>query len=211
MKIAIGDIHGQDFWKKYIDEDFENLYFVGDYFDNYEKTPAVSQIRNFKEICDFARKDNRIKLCLGNHCFHYLKGIDRSEKYSGYQYYNHFDIQEALEENMDLIEIVYQDGDTLISHAGITKTFLKSLNLENPLDINQRFKEYRMALAFCGYDRYGDDITQGPLWVRPTSLLSDKVDGYKQIVGHTTQYEILTVDDVTFIDVEGKDVYKFDI
>jgi hypothetical protein len=36
-----------------------------------------------------------------------------------------------------------------------------------------------------GYDGYGDTISQSPLWIRPHSLLKCKVDGYRQVVGHT--------------------------
>ena len=36
-----------------------------------------------------------------------------------------------------------------------------------------------------GYDGYGNTISQSPIWIRPQSLLKSKVDGYRQIVGHT--------------------------
>lgn len=38
---------------------------------------------------------------------------------------------------------------------------------------------------FNGYDNYGDDITQGPTWIRPPSLVKDHIEGYNQCVGHT--------------------------
>jgi len=82
MNIVIGDIHGKSCWKDFLNQEFDQAYFAGDYFDNYEQTPAVTQIRNFKEICDVARKDSRIHLCLGNHDFQYMRGIPISEKYS---------------------------------------------------------------------------------------------------------------------------------
>jgi predicted MPP superfamily phosphohydrolase len=204
MNKVIGDIHGKDVWKKYIDSEFDHFYFIGDYFDNYEETPTVTQIRNFREICEHARKNPNIHLCLGNHDFHYLKGI--SEQYSGYQFYTHFDIQEALEENIDLLKPVYQNGDYLISHAGITKTFLYDvLKLKNPLDINTRFEENRTCLEFNGINRYGDDITQSCIWVRPISLRKDKLDNYKQIVGHTRVDYIETFNDITFTDCLDSD------
>jgi len=204
MNKVIGDIHGKDIWKKYIDSEFDNFYFVGDYFDNYEETPTITQIRNFREICECVRKNSNIHLCLGNHDFHYLKGIN--EYYSGYQLYTHFDIQEALEENIDLLKPVYQNDDYLISHAGITKTFLYSvLKLENPLDINTRFEENRTCLEFNGVNRYGDDITQSCIWVRPISLHKDKLDNYKQIVGHTRVDYIETFNDITFTDCLDSD------
>lgn len=199
MNIEIGDIHGKDLWKKYIDKPFDDFYFTGDYFDTRDNIPTVTQIRNFREICDVARKNPNIHLCLGNHDFHYLKGVN--EQYSGYQFYTAMDIQEALEENINLIKPVYQNGNYLISHAGITKTFLYSvLKLKNPLDINTCFEENRTCLGFNGYNQYGDDITQGCTWVRPTSLLNDCLDNYKQIVGHTHFEKITTIDNITFTD-----------
>ena len=210
-RIAIGDIHGKKNWKKFLDREFSEFYFVGDYFDNYEGTTAKSQIRNFLEIVKLARSDPRIKLCLGNHDFQYLRGLEVSEKYSGYQYYAFWDIQIALESCMDIIRPVYVTEDKyIISHAGVTKTFLESLKLTKPEEINERFNYYRMSLAFCGYNQYGDDVTQGPLWVRPQSLVKDKLDGYKQIVGHTKVQKIFTESDITFIDLDTcEEVFEF--
>jgi hypothetical protein len=39
---------------------------------------------------------------------------------------------------------------------------------------------------------YGDDIIQGPLWVRPQSLLEDGLN-YIHIVGHTQKRNITSV------------------
>jgi hypothetical protein len=54
------------------------------------------------------------------------------------------------------------------------------------------------------FDKYGDDITQGPLWVRLPSLSMDKLPGFIQVVGHTRQKEIkgcnFLYDDIVCID-----------
>jgi hypothetical protein len=39
----------------------------------------------------------------------------------------------------------------------------------------------------------GDDVTQGPIWVRPYSLSIDKVDGVVCVVGHTPQREGISI------------------
>lgn len=210
MNVAIGDIHGKNVWKKFIDREFDNLYFVGDYFDSIDDIPTVTQVRNFKEICSYARNNPKIHLCLGNHDYHYLKGI--KEQYSGFQCYTRFDIQDALEENIDLLKPVYKNGEYLISHAGISKTFLYNvLKLENPLDINKKFKEDRFILRFNGYNQYGDDTTQSCVWIRPNSLIYDRLDNYKQIVGHTHVPGITTNEEITFIDCldTTKEVFIF--
>lgn len=40
------------------------------------------------------------------------------------------------------------------------------------------------SFNFCGCNTYGDDPTQGPLWIRPRSLL-ENMYFEKQVVGHT--------------------------
>lgn len=210
MNIVIGDIHGKSCWKDFLNQEFDQAYFAGDYFDNYEQTPAVTQIRNFKEICDVARKDSRIHLCLGNHDFQYMRGIPIYEKYSGFQNYSYIDIQEAIESNIDLLNLIYIVDNTIISHAGVTKTWLTMINTS--LDqVNNSFRENRDICIFDGYNCYGDDITQSPIWVRPKSLLSDSIEGYNQIVGHTKVSDITTIENITLIDCLDTIVkcYKF--
>jgi len=211
--IVIGDIHGRSDWKKYIKEEFDNFYFVGDYFDSRDGFSIIDQITNFREICKVVRKDSRFHLCLGNHCHQYLRGLepDYYLSCSGAQFSARFDIQEVLEANMDLIKIVYQIDDTLISHAGISNSFMKVLNLTNPLDINNRFNEYRTSVGWNGYDPkgYGNNKDNSCLWIRPEALLSDKLTGYKQIVGHTHFDIITTIDGITFTDNNNKEVYRF--
>ena len=50
----------------------------------------------------------------------------------------------------------------------------------------------------------GDEICQTPIWVRPYSLRSDKLDYYIQVVGHTPQDNIILSDDgIVLIDTLG--------
>ena len=199
-RLAIGDIHGRTEWKKLIDQEFDEIYFLGDYFDSYEDFTIPHQVDNFNEIISLARKDARIKVCLGNHDYHYLKGLEYTERYSGFQHHGYIDISEAIESAMDIIQIVYVTEDNyILSHAGVTKTFLERFEMQHPLDINERFKEDRKILKHTGYNVYGDDPANGPLWVRPFSLANDAVDGYKQIVGHTQVDQFQTLNDTIFL------------
>jgi hypothetical protein len=187
MRLAIGDVHGRTFWKKYLDEDFTEFYFTGDYFDSFN-VPFARQAGNFRELCETARADPRIKLCLGNHDYHYLSNIS-VQQYSGFQHKNYFYINELLEQNIDLLKVVYATPDKyLISHAGLSRTFMekmKRIGAGHVEGINEAFAGDRDILNFDGYDIYGDDVTQSPIWIRPRSLESDPVAGYCQIVGHT--------------------------
>jgi hypothetical protein len=192
MRLAIGDIHGRAYWKKYLDEDFTEFYFTGDYFDSFD-VPCTRQIGNFRELCATARADPRLKLCLGNHDYHYLGKII-PQRYSGFQDKNYFYINEILEQNIDLLKIVYVTPDKyLISHAGVSTTFMekmKKYGAANIEGINESFLKDRDILTFDGRDIYGDDVTQSPIWIRPRSLESDPIAGYHQIVGHTERRDI---------------------
>ncbi|MDR2398698.1 MAG: metallophosphoesterase [Spirochaetaceae bacterium] len=216
MRLAIGDIHGRDFWKPYLEEDFSECYFVGDYFDSGYLF-FIREYANFKEICERARADRRIKLCLGNHDYHYLGGV--SERYSRYQAGYSHKIRAVLEENMDLLEVVYGTADQyLISHAGVSTWFMERMQQAGYAaveDINRAFAQDPKAFGFNGANPFGDDITQGPLWIRPRSLEQQPLAGYHQIVGHTPAPEIKTTDlkakaRITYIDTHGGNtVYWF--
>ncbi|MDR0629138.1 MAG: metallophosphoesterase [Treponema sp.] len=219
MRLVIGDIHGRDFWKRYIHEDFTECYFVGDYFDSYDLS-FTRQYRNFKEICQRARKDKRIKLCLGNHEYHYL---DVGQQYSGYQEEHFYHIYQILEQNMDLLQVVYVTRDKyIISHAGVSTWFMKRMKKAgyNAVeDINRAFAEDRHILHFNGLNPFGDDITQSPIWIRPDSLEQQPLAGYSQIVGHTPVEDIRTINlrdsrqhniTITYIDTDtGESIYRF--
>ena len=223
MRLAIGDIHGRDYWKRWLDEDFSGFYFLGDYFDSWD-IPCSRQRRNFIEICTAARGDPRIQLCLGNHDYHYLEQV-KGQRYSGFQARNRSAISELLEENIDLLKVLYRTPDNyLISHAGLSATFMekmKALGVTAVEGINEAFVKDRNILNFDGYEIHGDDSTQSPIWIRPQSLCSDLIPGYSQIVGHTPMYEIkeLSLPDpadanrhvtIVFIDTESVDlVYRF--
>ena len=203
FRYVIGDVHGKPFWKSYIEDDFRDFYFTGDYFDSFN-IPFSKQYNNFTEICKTAREDSRIKLCLGNHDFHYLRGV-KNEQYSGFQNQNSEIISAVLEENIELLRIVYTTEDNyIISHAGVTAWFLNSIRGKNPEDINGAFNADRNTLKFNGYNIYGDDVTQSPIWVRPGSLQRDPLPGYNQIVGHTPVREICELE----LDFELKDIRK---
>ncbi|MDR1957260.1 MAG: metallophosphoesterase [Treponema sp.] len=201
MRIAIGDVHGRNAWKRYIDRDFTEFYILGDYFDSFS-VPFTWQYRNFRELCAAAREDSRIKLCLGNHDYHYLSRIDPDERYSGFQDRHYRAINELLEQNMDLLRVIYVTADKyLISHAGVSNTFMekmKARGVEGIERIDPAFIQDRTILGFDGFDQYGDDPSQSPIWIRPASLSVDPLPDYNQIIGHTQmeRIKIITVGDI---------------
>lgn len=229
MKIRpIGDIHGRTTWKKIASDDMLNV-FIGDYFDSHDKKSNFNQqIENFQEIVAYKESHPNTILLLGNHDYHYLRGIDSSERYSGYQAYGALSIQEVLENAIakDHIKITHYVDDFLFSHAGVSKTFISNWYLTTDTDysdvdilkidmITELFETNRKALTFYQpyhkmyRDPYGNNIFQSPIWIRPESLAQDGVDVYKQIVGHTQVDHINITANEKFIQIDALENGEF--
>ena len=97
----------------------------------------------------------------------------------------------------------YREGDFLFSHAGVTHTWLKLAGYQEgevASFINALFKMEPEKFLFNGWNPYGDNITQSPIWVRPASLKKNayKYEIIKQVVGHTRVERIEIVKDRYF-------------
>ena len=85
----------------------------------------------------------------------------------------------------------------MFSHAGVTNTWCEnnSINLDNVEEgINQLLVYRPHMFQFKSgprKDQYGDDITQGPFWVREQSLKEDGLKDYIHIVGHSSSEDII--------------------
>ncbi len=214
--IAIGDTHGRDIWKRIgsTEMNFDKMIFIGDYFDTKDKIYPDKQIDNFNEIIDLKKVfPDKVVLLLGNHDFHYLKNVD--ETYSGFQYSHRLAIQEVLEKAIEerLLQICYVFQNCLFSHAGFSKTWCAANQLNTSCNCNDfeknandLFYTSRQAFKFkMGVNRSstGDDITQSPIWIRPSSLAEDKIDDYVQVVGHTACEKVKIENDIVMIDTLG--------
>lgn len=193
--LAIGDIHGLNTWKDIVakENDFDVCIFVGDYFDSFH-LDAQTQLDNFKDIWHFAIDNTNSKkeviLLLGNHDLHYLLP---GEQYSGYQPLKAMDIREALGEAGDQLQYAAEIDGFLFTHAGVTKTWAEKwkIYMDSPAEsINKLGIEAFTFSMEQPFDPYGDTKHQGPLWVRPNSLLEDQIDIYFQVVGHTEHKNI---------------------
>jgi predicted MPP superfamily phosphohydrolase len=209
--IALGDTHGRPNWKTIIEkEEFDKIVFVGDYFDSKEFILEKQQKKNFEDIIAFKKTyPEKVTLLFGNHDFHYLPYID--EKYSSYQASAALEIGKMLEDALseNLIQMCFRSGGFLFTHAGVTKTWAEAneIDLDNVEEsINSLFIRNPSAFKFTiGINRslIGDDISQTPIWVRPISLISDKIEGYTQVVGHTNLEQVSFSYGPIFIDTLG--------
>lgn len=206
--IAIGDLHGRNDWEKVIvKNDFDKVVFMGDYFDTFEPITPGRQMENFKKIIEYkTRNTGKVELLIGNHDYHYLPATN--ETYSGFQplYKSAFGdlLHHAI--NQGWMQVCFIHKKFLFVHAGITKTWAEqnNIDLNNPeQSVNEllRYKPGRFAFTEgenCSPD--GDDICQTPIWVRPASLLRDRIEGFVQVVGHTVQRKLLITNDIVLID-----------
>jgi hypothetical protein len=194
--LLIGDIHGRTTWKEIIQKESPNrVVFFGDYFDSFTIS-GIDQIHNFNQIIEFKETtDIEVIMLVGNHDHHYM---NVGETYSGFQPALQHDIYFTLKENTKHLQVVYLFDNILCSHAGISPIWLdqtfglwsKSTMVD---DVNElyNYQPRKFNFSHKGFDPYGDSVEQGPLWIRPRSLMKSNKgdDGFKknfiQVFGHT--------------------------
>lgn len=201
MKVlTIGDVHGESHWKDYLSRvhEFDKIIFLGDYYDSFY-VKSVTQIRNLKEILDFKKANfDKVVLLLGNHDIAYL---DHRLACSGTDYYTRAEKKKLINSNLRFFEYVHVEKDYIFSHGGLSKEWLGKKKIE---DLN---KKKPICFQFVGPNGYGDNLDEGPLWIRPNSLVKTAVEGYNQVVGHTG----LTDGLYTTLDLDnGKKLYVVD-
>lgn len=213
--IKISDLHGKNIWERIVKKEeatADKIIFDGDYFDSFN-IPFIYQMDNFNKIIAYKKANpDKVVLLFGNHDFHYLRAAH--EDYSGYQFFKALEIQEVIEAAIKegLIQMCYVNDIHLFIHAGLSKTWsaknLPDIQKNNNVEdsINQLFIENPTAFGWVRdkyryTDPYGDNIYQGPLWIRPKSIVKDKIDGFVQIVGHTHHKKLILSNDVIFTDV----------
>jgi predicted phosphodiesterase len=208
--VLIGDIHGHDSWKHIVnqEQDADRFVFVGDYFDSFS-IPGLVQCQNFQDIIEFkTTTDKEVILLIGNHDYHYFPEIGENGT-SGYQARMAPTIQHIIDTNRDHLQLAYQFDDILVTHAGVSSEWLDDnivmWDVPNlAMYINDLFKYQPLKLEYRQYKQvgdkvygvsgYGDETFQGPLWIRPRSLMKVNYDTLRtqvrQVVGHTGQKQI---------------------
>jgi predicted MPP superfamily phosphohydrolase len=211
--LVLGDTHGRSNWKLAIhQEQPDKVIFIGDYFDSFEFS-GVEQIDNFKQIIQYKENNPQVEvvLLIGNHDHHYFPEIGYTGT-SGYQSRIAPSIIQVIDENRHHLQMAYGFENYLFTHAGVSPVFMDQVFGENDwsienvvVDLNELFRYKPMAFEFNGFDAYGDNTTQTPIWIRPRSLMSANKKhkkslrkDYIQIVGHTGMKRI---------DIDGSDKF----
>jgi len=192
------DLHGRREWSKIPNDN--TLLALGDYFDSFDIS-FEDQRDNFLDIMQYKKDNPEVILLLGNHDSpNYLH-----QSCSGYQRIYAAEIKKLLTDNANQFQMAYSLGNTLFTHAGVTKTWCEGFDIDHTKkdiadQINQLWLDNPLAFVFqqaysMRTDSYGDDVFQGPAWVRPHSLMLDAVDEWKQVVGHTRKDNIEVIRD----------------
>ncbi|WP_345954033.1 metallophosphoesterase [Mucilaginibacter sp. PAMB04168] len=223
--LIIGDLHGKDVWQEININLYDKIVFVGDYVDHWTLPDSTIRL-NLENIIKLKRKYmDKVELLLGNHDVQYL----HYPLYlcSGFRPTMQRSLSFLFRKNSELFKVAYQQGNTIISHAGITNKWFsefKSFRLvqqlqdeQNPVaDLLNKIERtaHRWILHQAGSSRGGEG-PGGVTWADRKELMADMLDGYHQIVGHTLVPEPEIVNEVgksaTFIDVLDKITYFHEV
>ncbi len=197
MKIlAVGDIHGNNAWKKIDFGKYDKVISVGDIFD--------SKIFNTREIkqnaIDFygAKIDNLVRL-MGNHELHYFKKV--SPKYSGFRadmLDDYYDILHSYYDGKEIKFVDFYDG-VVYSHAGLMSAFYhlvvnRSSTMVAPAVVNDKVVELINHVLNRNFDmlyisstsRGGKQHFGSVVWADYSDLIFDpRPIPYKQVFGHS--------------------------
>lgn len=209
MKIIIvPDLHGRDSWKSIDVSNFDEIIFLGDYVDSFDKTDKEI-LSNLKEVIKF-KNDNseKVKLLIGNHDFQYMF-LGQNYKCSGYRQAYAAALRDIFQEHKSLFAIAHNIERKLFTHAGVCKvwwkTFQKNFKYIDYVNIEDVCQTLNWSLDTG--DRHMFWYDDSPLWARPWQMKNDLMKGLDQYVGHTQIEEITTyffdTDSITYCDVLG--------
>jgi predicted phosphodiesterase len=207
--VVIGDIHGRTTWKEIVDlePDANVVVFMGDYFDSRDRVAGAKQLQNFLEIVAWklemeALGTKDVVMLFGNHDFHYMPWFTR-DPYSGFLPYMASKYRKALVSNMHHLSLAYAQGDVLFTHAGVSVEWLNRFAVKQDSEtpwlrlsasdiakaVNDTFVQFPQRFDFNGFNPFGDDPQQSPIWIRPWALEIANIGRLDarliQVFGHT--------------------------
>jgi hypothetical protein len=186
MKIAvIPDIHGTHWWEKVVPiaDRFDKVIFLGDYFDTWDPL-WPDHIDNAYAIWKFKKENaDKVNLLWANHDISYY--LD--ERCSGFQFAHEFDIKDCIRIAVrdKLLQAAAIYDDFIFTHAGVSKEWMRCAGISDVAEINDLFIHRPNFFRWVGPNGYGDNINEGPFWIRPNSLLHSAVENWNQVIGHT--------------------------
>ena len=184
--LVLGDIHGRTCWADIIKKENPNkVIFLGDYVSTHDDISEDQQCSNLEDILNYKEANpDKVILLRGNHDLQHL-----GYSWAGCSgYFNEVGKYMVSIKDRFLADTqwIHIEGDIIFSHAGISKTWFSTFGFKDIKYLNNCEPSERFAFTPNNYtDCYGDSITQPCVWIRPVALISDPLDGYIQVVGHT--------------------------
>ena len=184
--LVLGDIHGRTCWADIIKkENPDKVIFLGDYVSTHDDISEDQQCSNLEDILNYKEANpNKVILLRGNHDLQHL-----GYSWAGCSgYFNEVGKYMVSIKDRFLADTqwIHIEGDIIFSHSGISKTWFSTFGFKDIKRLNNCEPSERFAFTPNNYnDLYGDSTTQPCVWIRPVALISDPLDGYIQVVGHT--------------------------
>lgn len=205
MSILINaDIHGRQFWKNNLEENFDKVdkvIFLGDYLDpyQYEGITRKEAINNFQEIIDFKNEHkDKVILLLGNHDCPYLDKRNFTSR-CRYDSSNAWHIEEMFRSHRSFFKLAHEetinDKKYLFSHAGLLKQWydkhdelIGELTVENLNKLSDNPNGIRAldeaSLTRGGWNQFGSIVWNDVRDINDGFLNNDMPWDF-QIIGHT--------------------------
>lgn len=195
--VFIGDVHGRGCWNEIVDreKDADLIIFAGDYVSTHEDISVEDQLNNLFDILLYKEEHpDKVILLRGNHdmqhlgyywaeCCGYFRGVA-----------NELSKKEVRDRYLRDTQWVYAMDNIVFSHAGITERWFKDSGCETVEDINNLEPSELFGFRPCKLsDYYGISETQGPTWIRPSTLVCYALPGWTQVVGHTTTKKVINI------------------
>jgi hypothetical protein len=210
--LIIPDVHLDWDWVRAILEqeegNWEQLVFLGDYFDSFDRPPVVASAGQMAEfLLELEREYNgKVHFLIGNHDTGYLEllGLAKAGGYglfpmdpcSGFSMESAVEISKVLDTGFrNRCRLFVECNGYLISHAGVHPKFWRADHpgIEEPLESLDELcriaMEYlgkkRLPILGCGAARGGPEEVGGITWLDWNSEFEDDERMPPQIVGHT--------------------------
>ena len=187
--LVIGDLHCRPFWKEAVEKWNGSIIFMGDEVDPYphewpngmpDPVEFLLDVLNFKDC-----NQDRVTLLIGNHMWHYLyEGYDGSRL----DYDNWNTLHQIYNEDKEFFQIAKQIDDTLFTHAGVSKDWLKRHDLTLPetdadVYLNEIYKTSPEIFWEMSWERGGWHSTGSPIWHDVREMDMDET--HYQVISHT--------------------------
>lgn len=213
--LIVPDVHGRKFWEDIKQYPDVPCIFLGDYIDPYTHIDGITSIESIavlKEIIEYAKSHDNVKLLLGNHDMEYAISLGASK--CRYDYENAGDIKKIFEDNKDLFDIAYEfkvgDKRFFCTHAGIHNlwymnhselfgTYADAFNAEklNKL-FHEKNNEFISSLKDISRYRGGWYNAGSIVWADIREFFDGYIvkpnDNTVQVVGHTQLIEPILED-----------------